>query len=1128
MKLILTNFSSLWGKQSKRLMLTIKLAALISLIAVMNISANVFSKGEKISINVEDIQLRELFREIENNSDYAFFFNDQYGELDNRVSLEISAENITTILDVLLTDTQLDFEIMDNNFIVIVPKADMQQVVVTGKVIDSEGDPLPGVNIVEKGTTNGVITDLDGNYSITVASSSSVLVFSYIGYNTEEVEVGSQTVLSMILIESLEELGEVVVVGYGTQRKEAVTGSVESIRGDVIREVPSSDVTQALQGRIAGVEMSQTSSKPGSSMQIRIRGTRSLTASNDPLIVLDGIPFAGSMSDIDPNDIKSVDILKDASATAIYGSRGANGVILISTNKGQKGKKAQVSFNSYYGTKQIIKYPMMSASEFIQLRDTANRYDNGMDESDSVDIDYQDLFYRPASITSHDLKIAGGTERGSYYFGLGYYLDQSPIPSQKFTRYSIRASIDQEVGKYFRFGLTSNNNYSLTEGDQIGLYNVLSMTPISDPYNADGTLKRTISMALDEPFLLTRDVIDELGGSWVSQKKGYGTYNNIFGEIKIPGIEGLKYRANIGLNLRMEAGGTFTGEGVNSTNESNPSVATITNKLTTNWIIENLLIYDRTFNNKHQVNFVALYSAEQTQYNKSHVEARDIPNPDFQYYNLGQATGEIIISPNNDPKGVPYQEYQLSGLISWMGRAMYSYDSRYMIMASLRSDASSRLAEGHKWHTYPAVSAGWNIGNESFMGNVDFIDLLKLRVGYGQTSNQAVDPYATLGKLGTRPYNFGEEYATGYYVTGLPNAVLGWEYSETMNYGLDFSILNTRLSGSVEYYITNTKDLLLQVSLPTTSGVDSYVGNIGETQNLGVEINLNGTILENFKGWTWDVGFNLYGNKNTLVSLASGVEEDRANWWFVGYPINVIYDYEYVGLWQEDEADELELYESGGGVGMIKVRYTGEYNDDGTPVRRIGADDRQVLSVDPKFQGGFNTHVSYKGFDLSVVGAFKYGGLLISTLHSSSGYLNMLTGRRNNVKVDYWTPENTGARYPSPYELVIDSDNPKYGSTLGYFDATYLKIRTITLGYNFDKIDWIKNAQISKLRLYFTAQNPFVMFSPFHSESGLDPESNSYADENAAVTSIYQNRLLTVGTNTPASRNYLIGINVTF
>ncbi len=1008
-----------------------------------------------------------------------------------------------------------------------------QALKITGTVTDaSTGEPLPGVNIVIANTTTGTISGVDGTYAIEVPGPDAELTYSFLGYIVQNIAVSGKTVINVALKPDVKALEEVVVVGYGTLRKEAVTGSVESMQGDEIRDVPSSDVTEALQGRVSGVEMSRTSTKPGSSMQIRIRGTRSLNASNDPLIVLDGIPFAGELTDIDPNDIKSIDILKDASSTAIYGSRGANGVILISTNKGQKGGKAQVSLNSYYGAKQIIKYPMMNAAEFIQLREDGGIFNNGVDESNSVDIDYQDLFYRPSMVTNHDLKIAGGTEHGSYYFGMGYYLDQSPIPTQQFTRYSLRTAIDQEIGKYFRFGLTSNNNFNLTEGDQIGLYGVLSMTPISDPYNADGSLKRTIKMALDEPFLITKDVIDELGDSWVSEKKGYGTYNNLFGEIKIPGVEGLKYRANVGLNLRMEAGGTFTGKGVNATNPETESEATITNRLTTNWVLENLLTYDRTFADKHQINIVALYSAEETQYNKYHIKAKDIPNPDFQYYNLGQALGEVTIDPGIDDvgeeeKGKPFQDYQLSGLLSYMGRINYSYDNRYMIMAALRSDGSSRLTEGQKWHTYPAVSVGWNIGNESFMKDISQIDMLKLRVGYGQTSNQSVDPYATLGLLESRPYNFGETFATGYFVSNLPTE-LGWEYSITYNYGLDFSILNGRLSGTIEYYITNTEDLLLQVELPPTSGAEKVFQNIGSTENKGKEITLNGTILEDFNGVTWDIGFNFYTNKNTLVSLASGVDEDQANWWFVGYPINVIYDYEYIGLWQEDDAN-LELYESGGNPGMIKVKYTGEYNDDGTPARAVGTDDRQILPMDPDFQGGFNTRVSYKGFDLGIVGAFKKGGILISTLYSASGYLDMLSGRRNNVKVDYWTPENTGARYPYPHG-ILSGDNPKYGSTLGYFDASYLKIRTITLGYNFEKIDLIKKAGMSKLRVYVTAQNPLVMFSPFYSETGIDPETNTYADDpaNSATTGTYKQRLLTIGTNTPSTRNYLFGINVTF
>ena len=452
-----------------------------------------------------------------------------------------------------------------------------------------------------------------------------------------------------------------------------------------------------------------------------------------------------------------------------------------------------------------------------------------------------------------------------------------------------------------------------------------------------------------------------------------------------------------------------------------------------------------------------------------------------------------------------------------------------MLSATVRSDASSRLAKGHQWHTYPAVSAGWNIGEESFMDDIKWLDQLKLRVGYGQTSNQSVNPYSTLGSLGTRPYNFGSTYATGYYVSTLQNEDLGWEYSSTWNLGLDFTLFKGRLSGTLEYYIQKTNDLLLSVNLPGSSGVGSYMANVGKTQNKGVEFTINGTILDNYNGWTWDASFNIYANRNKITELASGQERDESNWWFVGYPIDVIYDYEYVGLWNETDADAqyLQILEPGGNFGMIKVKYTGGYNEDGSPTRAINADDRQILDTNPKFQGGFSTRVAYKGFDLNVIGAFKYGGILISNLHSSNGYLNMLSGRRGNVDVDYWTEENTGAKYPKPGG-IMSSDNPKYGSTLGYFDASYCKIRTITLGYTFDKHRWLKDFGIDSMRAYFTVQNPFVICSPFYKETGLDPETNSYQDENVAVTSGTQSRLLSIGTNSPATRNYLFGLSLTF
>lgn len=998
------------------------------------------------------------------------------------------------------------------------------QVSVTGTIKDKNGEALIGVSVAERGTSNGTVTNVEGEYTLKAAANAT-LTFSYIGFTPQSIDLknvnGDKHVLNVVLEEDTKALEEVVVIGYGTQRKEAVTGSVASMSGDILRDVASSGITQALEGRVAGVQMTQTNSRPGEDMQIRIRGTRSLNASNDPLVVLDGIPFAGTISDIDPNSIKSLDILKDASATAIYGSRGANGVIMVSTYKGIVGQKPTIVYNAYYGLQNAKKYPMMNGAEYSALRKLVGKYSNGLDESDDMDTDWQELFYRTGKINSHDIAISGSGEKHSYNFGFGYYNNEGVVPLQDFNRLSLRGSFDQEIG-IFKFGIATNSNYSVKNGSHIGTYGVLSMSPIANPYNEDGTFRRTVRMALDEQWTMTRETLEAVKDSWLNNTKGFGSYNTLYGEVKIPGVEGLKYRVNLGLNFRMSTGGEYKGVGINSTNIKDVSTTAISNSLRTNWAVENLLTYDRTFG-KHQINLVGMYSAEQTTYNRSSVTAKDIPADYFQYYNLGRALGEIAVNPNN-------QNYEQSALISLMGRAMYSYDNRYMISVALRSDASSRLAPGHQWHTYPAVSAGWNIKRENFMDNVTWLDLLKLRVGYGQTSNQSVPPYKTLGLLSTRPYNYGSNgYATGFYVSQLPNSELGWEYSSTWNFGLDFNTLSGRLSGSVEYYSMYTNNVLLSLSLPRTSGVGSYMANIGETSNKGFELSLNGIIIENKDGWNWDAGVNLYVNRNKLVSLTSKTgDDDVDNRWFLGYPIDVIYDFKRIGLWQQSEAEEVKLYEGTSGVpGMIKVEYTGEYNADGTPVRIIGSDDRQVISMEPNFQGGFFTTVGYKNIDLNIVGAFQNGGVLLSTLHASAGYLNMLSGRRGNVKVDYWTPENTGAdKYPYPLG-PMSGDNPKYGSTLGYFDASYLKIRSMTLGYNFS-LEGLKKIGVNKLRAYITIQNPFVLFSPFHSETGMDPETNSLGDSNIAVESDVLDRLPVIGTNSPQTRNYMFGISLKF
>ena len=990
----------------------------------------------------------------------------------------------------------------------------------TGYVADSQG-PLIGATVMEKGTNNGTVTDFNGFFTLNVKPGATIVV-SYVGYVSQEVKAGDN--LKINLKEDGHVVNEVVVIGYGTQRREAVTGSVANIGGEKLNQVAATNAAQALQGRVAGVLMTQTSSKPGAEMQIRIRGQRSLTASNDPLIVLDGIPFMGQLSDINPADIKSMDILKDASATAIYGSRGANGVIIITTVKGNQGAPAKVTYNGYVSFKKVFhKYPMMDGPTFSKMRQYAGLYQNSLDESENTNTDWQDLYYQTGISHNHDLSVAGGTNGGSFSFGAGYYKDESVVPTEGYDRISVRGNFDQKIGKYFRFGLSTNNSYRKTQGVN-NMYAVLGSSPLSSPYDADGNLKRYNALPADDQIVVTKETVERDKDVWLSENKGIGSYNTLFAELKCPWIEGLTYRVNVGLNFRSSKSGSFTGTGINNKDANAVNSGSIYENQTRNWAVENLLTYDRTFAEKHNLNVVAMYSAEQTTYEQTGATAQEIPADYFQYYALDKATGQSNLTGYN---------YWQSGLVSWMGRVMYSYDNKYMISAALRSDASSRLAKGHQWHTYPAVSAGWNIAREQFMENLTWIDNLKLRVGYGETSNQSINPYSTLGGLATRNYNFGSTYKSGYYVNSLPNPELGWEYSKTWNFGLDFSFFNGRLSGSFEYYTQKTNDILLSVKLPDTSGVSSYTGNIGKTQNKGWEFSLNGIIIDNKNGWNWEAGINVYQNRNKLVELASGADRDEGNLWFVGHPIDVIYDYEYVGLWQKDDP-YLDILEPGGNVGMIKVKYRGDaskgdFKEDGvTPSRQIGPDDRQIMSMEPDLIGGFNTTVAYKNFDLTVIGAFQIGGKLISAIHSSNGYLNMLTGRRNNIDVDYWTENNTGAKYPKPGGIQ-SSDNPKYGSTLGYFNAGYLKFRTITLGYNFDKLQAVKDLGISRLRLYATVQNPFVLFSPYNNESGLDPETNSWSNENTAVGySFGSHRMPIVGYNTPATRNFIFGVNVTF
>lgn len=991
------------------------------------------------------------------------------------------------------------------------------QVTVSGVVVNESGEVLGGVSVKNRDGTTITATDDSGNFNIRIATNS-VLIFSSVGYIAQEITIGNTNRELRVVLLSESSILDEVVVGYGVQRRQDVTGSIASVNSKVLREIPSANLTQALQGRLAGINISQSSTRPGATMQIRIRGSRSLLAANDPLIVLDGIPFAGTLGDVNPSDIRNIDVLKDASASAIYGSRAANGVVLITTFRGAAGAP-RVTYNGSHGTKTIAgKYQVFDAEEFVQLREVAGYTLYLPQEQEMIaagrSTDWQDLMYQTGRVTDHNLNVAAGNETGQYSVGFGYYDESTVLPGQEYSRFSLRLALDQELGRYFKIGLSTQNNYSITNGEGASLmYQMLTMSPIAPSHNADGSVYLQPAYPTDDYY---NPLLIHEPDTWVQDRKRFTTFNSLYGEIKF--TDYLKWRTNVGLTYTQNNYGHFNASQT-PFRGNNPSEARVTFQPGTSWTIENLLYFDKTFAQKHKVGAVAMYSAEENESYQFRADALDMMADFMLYYNLGyykEGSGNITIPAGN-------QWYSKRALQSFMARVNYGYDDRYMLTATARHDGSSVLAPGHKWKTYFALSTGWNISNEQFMQFQDVFSNLKLRAGFGQTASQAIDPYQTLGSLAQNKYNFGDENAFGYYVNNLANPSLTWEPTNTWNVGLDFALINNRFTGSVEWYRQDSHDLLYDKSLPPTSGVPGRViVNEGKTRNQGMEFSLTSEIIRpaTDRGFGWQIDANLAFNRNEVLALSDDLTTDEGRGFFVGHPINVIYNYRKTGIWQIDEAGEAVSY--GFRPGQVKLL---DYNNDG----KIDAADRHVYGqLDPDFEGGITNRMTYRNFDFTVVGFFRVGGTLISQIHQGNSYLNMLQGRRNQIKVDYWTPWNPTNEYPMP-DGSNDQPAGNYGSTLGFYDAGFLKIRTISLGYNFES-SMIRRLGVSSLRLYSTVQNPFVFFSDYMNRGGgLDPEGTNYGNSGyTGGTGGVQARQIVAGLNTPPTRGFIFGLNVGF
>lgn len=1098
-----------------------KLSFIILVLSVeVVLASHSYAQDAMLSLDIYKKPVVEVLDEIEKQSGLHFYYNSKLVNTQRKVTINVKDENVFAILNQIFSESNTDYKVLNNDVILVEKDANSplaamlkQGIVATGKVIDSNGEPIPGVNVVIRGTSTGTVTDVNGKYSINVPNRDAVLVFSFIGFVTQEILLGDKNQVDITLVEDTQQIEEVVVIGYGTARKSDVTGAIASVQNDVIKEVPAADVSQALIGRIAGVNIQQAGFRPGAETTIRIRGTRSLSASNDPLIVLDGIPFAGSINEIAPDDVKSIDILKDASATAIYGSRGANGVILITTNRGESSIRPSVSYSGYFGLNTVAKkYEMMSPEDFVTMR-LRSGYQSSAPWlpqeqqyfTTGKSYDWQDEMYQTGIVTNHDLSIKAGNQTLQGSVGFNYYNETSTLPGQEFRRFSIRGNLDFKVNNWFKLGLNTQESLNFTNGEsvnQVVMGDLLQFSPLVNPYDEDGKV-------IVAPLTPREDIYSPLlikdNSLWAEERRRFSAMNSIYAEIQF--MPELKYRLNLGLNYSQQQYGTFYSQKSNQ-RSGQKSTASVNELMFYNYSVDNLLYYDKEFLNKHRISATAMFSFED-RYNESvGGSGQDMTADYMQYHNMNMANSNLAMTGS----------YSRRTLISYMGRFNYTYDGKYMITVTGRSDGASVLAEGNKWHFYPAISGAWNIRRESFMENAKMIDLLKLRMGYGQTSNESVSPYSTLGMLSTSKYNFGDEDLFGFYTSGLGNPSLGWEYTHSYNIGIDFSFWN-RLSGTIDMYLQKTYDLLVVQKLPASSGASNFTSNVGETENKGIEVTLHSeNIVPKLKGgFGWSTDLNMYRNRNKLISLQSGVDRDEGNGWFVGHPIDVIFDYKKLGIWQSNEAAEAAVY--GLVPGDIKLA-----DLDGS--RSITEADRSIIhTFEPDFTFGLTNRLQYKNFDLTIIMHGQVGGTLVSTLHQNS-FLNMLHGRYNQLNVDYWHEDNPTNDHPRAFN---SGGMRPYWSTLGYFDASFLKIRTMTLGYSLPN-RWLNRIGINGLRVYVTCNNVATLFSPYMKKGGLDPQPTGGGTQtvrgNTGGGSTVQGRQMSVALGTPPTRQFLFGVNI--
>lgn len=1034
-------------------------------------------KEVDIAIELKNANVKDLFKEVEKLTDFNIHYDQvELGDkLKKNISLASGSMKVSDLLIEISRQVDVKFKQVNQDVSVVNLSKDqntdfealsvqlMADIDISGKVTDEKGEGLPGASIVQTGTTNGATTDLDGNYKLSLPEEASITI-SFVGYVTQEFEVGTETVIDVQMMPDAEQLEEIIVVGYGTVKKSDLTGSVGQVKSKEVNAFPASNLMQGMAGRVAGVQVIQSTGAPGAGVSVRIRGTNSVQGGNEPLYVVDGFPYSGNPTNINNSDIESIEVLKDASATAIYGSRGANGVVLITTKQGKSGS-TKVDIETSYSSQTLRKkLELMNGEEYAAVANIQAENDGvplyfTQQEIDAFGegTDWQDLVFQKAPIKSTSVNISGGNAMTQYSIGGSVFGQEGIIKGSDFNRYSLRTNINHKISKKFSLRFSNTLSYlSRKRRDSGGggrgtslIGGALAAAPISNPYNADGSYTVLgneypfVPVDLRNPLLFINEQDSEVKTNVVLTNLSF--IYKITPELSIKlagGIENSDDRSD-----------TYTTRNfINSNGSANVSTGQFRSLLS-----ENTINYDKTFGEKHRISAVAGFTYQDFISTSLQASGTGFLSDVFETHNLRASA----------IPGIPSTGYSKAVLSSYLGRVNYSYNDKYLMTISFRNDGSSRYSEGNKWGAFPSVALAWRIGDEDFIKEVDFISDLKIRTSWGQTGSQAISPYTTLNLLNAGLTVINDQLVNTFAPGSRLPGDLQWETTEQFDFGFDLGLLDNRIFVTADYYVKNTSDLLNTVVLPSSLGFTSTIQNVGSVQNKGFELGVTAKVLTG--EFNWDLSSNISINRNKITKLYNGEDifTSRVSILAINDPVQILKEGSPIGqFWGFVE----DGYDDEGFINVV------DQNEDGF----INAEDKTFIGdANPDFIYGLNSSMSYKNFNLTLFIQGSQGNdifnasLIIPTNDFGQGI-----NAPRDLFSDHWTPQNTNAKYP-----LISRSTDAYASDRWIEDGSYMRLRNIELAYNIPiENNWLRSAQV-----YFSGQNLLTLTN----YSWWDPEVNS-------------------------------------